>query len=921
MSWILGLLGALLGFALSENHDLASALLGFGVCWMLVTLSRVRDQLEHSEEAHEQTRRELRDLRAALKRATALAPSPEAEPGAPTAVPAAPPPEREVPLPPAGAALAPPTTGALPPAAAPLAAEAQPPALPPRAPAPPPAPPPPSEPGWDERALRAVQAWFTEGNVPVKVGVLVLFAGVAAALRYAAVQGYYTFPLELRLALIALAALVALGFGWRERVRRPAFGLSLQGGALGVLLLTVFAAFRLYGMLPPAATFAMVLVLVAGAAALAVLQHAQALAALGFLGGYLAPVLISTGSHNHVALFSFYAVMNAAVLAISWRESWRALNLIGFAFTFGVGAAWGARFYRPEHFATVEPFLILFFAFYVGIGLLYVLRQAKHPRPWVDGTLVFGTPLLAFPLQAALLKGQPLALAFSALIVAVLYAGLVVLLHRRHSERLLAEAYGALALGFATLAVPLAFSTSTTTSLWALEGAGAAWLGLRQRRWVPWLGGLALQAFAAVAFWVSVLNPPVGPDWAEYTQRDSTLLLNGHFLGAAMLALAGFVLSRLHDRHRPNAHLGLPLLLWATAWWLGAGAHEVDSATASVGGWNFALAFLGFTLLAAAALRGPLDWVRLELLAAVAAVGGLLAVPIAALALGAPFDRSALWGWSAFGVASVAALWLLRARAGWASHLVHLALLWTLALGAGLQLRHEVARSLALGNGWRFAALVLPLALLTLALWRAPGAAAWPRAPLFPRYRAGWFAPALGLIALAWGVGLFLEGAASPLPYLPLLNPLELALVALSALAVAYVHAEGGAAWPALRRALPFLAFALVSLATLRAVHHHHGEPWGPEVLDSGFAQTCLTVVWSLAGVAACVRASRHRNRPLWLGGAVLMGLVLLKLVTVDRRYMGNLEGIISFLAVGLLLVGVGYFAPSPPRRENLDTP
>jgi uncharacterized membrane protein len=51
------------------------------------------------------------------------------------------------------------------------------------------------------------------------------------------------------------------------------------------------------------------------------------------------------------------------------------------------------------------------------------------------------------------------------------------------------------------------------------------------------------------------------------------------------------------------------------------------------------------------------------------------------------------------------------------------------------------------------------------------------------------------------------------------------------------------------------------------------------------------------------------------------MGVVLLKLVAVDRRYMGNLEGIISFLAVGLLLVGVGYFAPSPPRRENTDTP
>jgi hypothetical protein len=38
---------------------------------------------------------------------------------------------------------------------------------------------------------------------------------------------------------------------------------------------------------------------------------------------------------------------------------------------------------------------VLFFAFYIVIGLLYVQRQTAHRRPFVDGTLVFGTPLVA----------------------------------------------------------------------------------------------------------------------------------------------------------------------------------------------------------------------------------------------------------------------------------------------------------------------------------------------------------------------------------------------------------------------------------------------------------------------------------------------------------------------------------------------
>jgi len=117
-----------------------------------------------------------------------------------------------------------------------------------------------------------------------------------------------------------------------------------------------------------------------------------------------------------------------------------------------------------------------------------------------------------------------------------------------------------------------------------------------------------------------------------------------------------------------------------------------------------------------------------------------------------------------------------------------------------------------------------------------------------------------------------------------------------------------------LRRGWPLLAFAFVTLATLRAVHHGHGEPWSPAILDSGFSQASLTVAWSLSGVGALVLGSRRLDRQVWIGGVALMAIVLVKLVAVDWSYLGNMTGIVSFLAVGLLLVGVGYVAPSPPK-------
>jgi uncharacterized membrane protein len=191
-----------------------------------------------------------------------------------------------------------------------------------------------------------------------------------------------------------------------------------------------------------------------------------------------------------------------------------------------------------------------------------------------------------------------------------------------------------------------------------------------------------------------------------------------------------------------------------------------------------------------------------------------------------------------------------------------------------------------------------------------PQLAAWPRAGRFDGYRNGWFAPAGVLLGLAFLMGLFAEGAAMPLAYLPLLNPLELSMIAMAAL----LYALCPPSLHALRKAWPYVGFAFATSATLRAVHHLHGEPWSAGVFDSGVSQMALTLVWSLLGVGSWVIGSRSGDRRLWMGGALLMGVVLFKLVALDRHYMGNAPGIVSFLVVGLLLVGVGYIAPQPPK-------
>jgi uncharacterized membrane protein len=400
--------------------------------------------------------------------------------------------------------------------------------------------------------------YFTGGNTLVRAGVVVLFFGVAFLLRYLAEHTHV--PIELRLSSVAVGALALLVLGWRLRSKRPGYALALQGGAVGILYLTVFSALRLYSLLSPTAAFALLAAISALSATLAVLQSSLAVALLSVTGGFLAPFLASTGHGDHVALFSYFAILNLAILGIAWFKSWRLLNLAGFAFTFVLSTVWGVLQYRPQDFASTEPFLILFFLLYVAIAVLYSTRQTPTLHGYLDGTIIFGTPIAAFGLQAAMLHDQRLALAYSALAVSALYTTLAWVLHRRNGERqrLLVEAFMALGVAFLTLAVPLALNGRWSAASWALEGTALIWVGCRQDRKLPRAFGTLLEFAAGGAL--------------AFTIMSGSSVPAGTYIAALVVGIASVYAAQiLHASKEKLAEYELGyssvLFLWGLLWW------------------------------------------------------------------------------------------------------------------------------------------------------------------------------------------------------------------------------------------------------------------------------------------------------------------------------------------------------------------
>ncbi len=299
----------------------------------------------------------------------------------------------------------------------------------------------------DSKIFNVVKNYFSGPNILVRVGVIILFFGVGFLLKYAAERS--EIAVEFKLMAVAMAAIAMLVIGWRLRLRNPDYALVMQGGSIGVLYLTVFTALRMYEALSPGLALVILIAVGVFSAILAVVQNARSLAIMGICGGFLAPILTSTGGGSHIVLFSYYALLNAGIFGMAWFKAWRPLNLLGFFFTFVIGIVWGVTKYDASQYLSSQLFLILFFLYYVAISILFALRQAPQLKTYVDGTLVFGTPLIAFGLQAGLMQQTSIleifeyGLAVSAIVLSFFYIFTAKVLYDRKREnlRLLVESF------------------------------------------------------------------------------------------------------------------------------------------------------------------------------------------------------------------------------------------------------------------------------------------------------------------------------------------------------------------------------------------------------------------------------------------------------------------------------------------------
>ncbi len=779
----------------------------------------------------------------------------------------------------------------------------------------------------DASPLSGLIGWLVKGNPLAKIGALLLFFGLAYLFKYSV--DHALIPIELRLAGAGLFSLALLATGWRLRMRQPLYGLILQGAAVGAFYLTSFAAHRLYQLVPLTAVFALMIVICAASVVLSVLQRAQSLAVVAALGGYLAPLLLSSGGGSPIGLFSYYLMLSAGILAVSIWQIWRPLNLVGFVFTFGVGAMWGNGNYRPEFYTSCQLFLIVnFLIFGIVAPLAALLKDTKNLR-FVDGSLVFGSPLLAFGMQYALMREHnwTLGAAFSCLALGAIYLPLARALMRRWPEagHRMALSFIALGGGFVTLAIPLALSAQWTSLAWALEGLGLVWTGLAQKhRRMAWSGSLLIAA--------AIVSAAIA--WP--LDSVTTLLVFGVL---ALCSLGAGLLWSRESRTYAEARL-LGIALWAggiLAWlcWAFDGSNRLlhtQGMTTLPHLQRFGIPRPDALLagLAASAVSAciwmfageRLSWRLLR-------HSGWLLWPLASivfLVLQARFHHPFVGFWSlAWALTLLCAVLIMRRTEGSLAtskqrRAAHVALCWLVLAVCGSEIAWQIADlpwgMETLAPTIALCALALPIGLVAL-LARRP----WPVNVEPCAWWLGGLAPVFPLLVFALVCGNLSDGRLFAWHYLPLINPLEEA-AAFALLMLCLWQGRALALRAAWRRPTTLVIGVLAAWwfngMLVRMLAYYGDIPWDfPSLWDSRLVQTTLALIWTLAALALMALAKRRASQPVWFLGASVLGLVIAKLILVDSARGGGLARAIAFIGVAIIVLLIGYIAPLPPRKTT----
>ena len=233
------------------------------------------------------------------------------------------------------------------------------------------------------------------------LGGVAMFFGVIFFVKYAFENNLIPPSVRVALGFVTGAGLLIGGLATH---RLPKYKVLAQAFcATGVLILygVSFAAHSVYQLAAfgSGSTFVLMALITVAAFLIAVRLNALVVAVLGMLGGFLTPILLSTGIDNVFGLFGYIALLDIGLIAVSRHSNWRFLTAAAAAGTALMQAGWydeffkSGRYFEGTHTLIPMGILLLFIAMFLAAA--FIAWRKKETDPF-SAAAVIGLVAVAF---------------------------------------------------------------------------------------------------------------------------------------------------------------------------------------------------------------------------------------------------------------------------------------------------------------------------------------------------------------------------------------------------------------------------------------------------------------------------------------------------------------------------------------------
>jgi uncharacterized membrane protein len=336
------------------------------------------------------------------------------------------------------------------------------------------------------------------------IGIAALLVGTAFFLKYA-FDNNWIGPLgRVTIGLLAGTALIVYS-QWLFKKTYVYFAEGVAGLGAGVLFLSLYAAWNFYHLIPNLAAFAGMVAITAVLLGLALARDSQRIAVLALIGGFITPLLVSTGADAQVQLFGYLALLNAGLLWVAHARNWRSLPL-AFLFSLMYFWSWYGAYYDPSKLALTLGFATVFF---VEFAMLPALRALKNGTQYPEQVVLalLNTAWFVLALHVMLFDHHRWLLTIDVVVLAIVYLGLARFAPAPSSGQPLARVlYAGLALTLVTLAMPIRLAGAWITIGWAIEGAVLIWSGFSTNTRLLRVAGLTIFMFVAIRLVVAPIE-------------------------------------------------------------------------------------------------------------------------------------------------------------------------------------------------------------------------------------------------------------------------------------------------------------------------------------------------------------------------------------------------------------------------------